>query len=164
LTETLPYKILTIVLRLALLAALFSGGWLVYSRLPEQESAGDYQTPATALRIVLDAGARDTPVDIPIELYPIDVIAVRNEYFAERRAGKRYEDFLKERMAGRSKISTRLDMQGQTTVSLSPGNWWIHALLSGNEDLEWRLPVSVGGPKQTVELTPQNAYTRSKTF
>jgi hypothetical protein len=164
LTETLSYKLLTIVLRLGLLAALFAGAWLVYSRLPEQKSAGDHQVPATSLRIVLDAGIRDADVDIPIELYPIDVVAVRNEYFAERRAGKRYEDFLKERMAGRSKISARLDMQGQTTVAVSPGNWWIHALITGDEDLEWRLPVSVGGQKQTVELTPQNAYTRSKTF
>ena len=33
-----------------------------------------------------------------------------------------------------------------------------------DEQLEWRLPVTVGGAKQTIELTPQNAYTRSKTF
>jgi hypothetical protein len=49
-------------------------------------------------------------------------------------------------------------------VTLAPGSWWLHATLSGDEQLEWRLPVTVGGTKQVIELTPQNAYTRSKTF
>jgi hypothetical protein len=163
-TGTIFYKLITLVLRLGLVAALLAAGWLIYSQLPHQESADDRNAPITSLHIVLQPGIRGVPLDIPIELYPIDVVAVRNEYFAERRAGKRYEDFLKERMAGRSKMSGRLDMQGQTTLTVKPGNWWIHALLSGSEDLEWRLPVSVTGQKQTIELTSQNAYTRSKTF
>ena len=105
-------------------------------------------------------------MDIPLEIYPIDLVAVRDEYFAERRAGKRYEDFMKDRMreSGRNRIAARLDIHGRTTAVLAPGNWWIHALLPGHEDLEWRLPVNVAGPKQTIELTPQNAYTRTKTF
>jgi hypothetical protein len=37
-------------------------------------------------------------------------------------------------------------------------------MLDGEEQLEWRLPVTVIGAKQIVELTPQNAYTRSKSF
>jgi hypothetical protein len=61
-------------------------------------------------------------------------------------------------------VSARLDKQGHGSVSLPPGNWWLHAMLSGDEQLEWRLPVTVVGTKQVIELTPQNAYTRSKTF
>src|SRR6185436_13709353 len=103
-------------------------------------------------------------LDVPVNLYPVDLVAVRHEFFTEPRAGKRFEDFLKERMKGRSPISTRLDKQGHGSVLLAPGSWWLHATLSGDEQLEWRLPVTVVGPKQVVELTPQNAYTRSKSF
>jgi len=103
-------------------------------------------------------------LDVAINLYPVDVIAVRHEFFTEPRAGKRFEDFLRERMKGRSPVSARLDKQGQAAVSLAPGSWWLHATLSGEEQIEWRLPVTVGDAKQIVELTPQNAYTRSKSF
>ncbi len=103
-------------------------------------------------------------LDVAVSLYPVDIVAVRHEFFTEPRAGKRFEDFLKERMKGRSPVNARLDKQGQGAVMLAPGSWWLHATLSGDEQLEWRLPVTVGGPKQTIELTPQNAYTRSKTF
>src|SRR6185436_14103272 len=101
-------------------------------------------------------------LDVPVNLYPVDIVAVRHEFFTEPRAGKRFEDFLKERMRGRSPISARLDKQGQGAVSLSPGSWWLHVTLPGDEQLEWRLPVKVAGTKQIVELTSQNAYTRSK--
>jgi hypothetical protein len=37
-------------------------------------------------------------------------------------------------------------------------------MLDGEEQLEWRLPVKVTGDKQIIELTTQNAYTRSKSF
>ena len=67
-------------------------------------------------------------------------------------------------MKGRAPINARLDKQGQGSVMLPPGSWWLHATLSGDEQLEWRLPVTVTGAKQVIELTPQNAYTRSKTF
>ena len=67
-------------------------------------------------------------------------------------------------MNGRTSINIRLDQKGQSSVAVSPGNWWVHALLSGEEDLEWRLPISVSGAKQTIELDPLNAYTRTKNF
>ena len=103
-------------------------------------------------------------LDLAINLYPIDIVAVKHEFFTEPRAGKRFEDFLKERMKGRSPISTQLDKHGHGAVTLSPGSWWLHATLNGDEQLEWRLPVKVTGDKQIVELTSQNAYTRSKSF
>ena len=103
-------------------------------------------------------------MDVSVSLYPVDIIAVRHEFFTEPRPGKPFETFLKERMKGRSPINARLDKQGQGSVTLAPGSWWLHATLSGDEQLEWRLPVTVTGSKQVIELTPQNAYTRSKTF
>jgi hypothetical protein len=164
-TETISYRFVTFVLRLGLVMGLVAAGWFVYNKLPHSgPGRNNNPPPGTSLQIVLQPGIGGAALDIPIEIYPIDIIAVRHEYFAERRAGKRFEDFLKERMNGRTPINARLDKQGQTIVVINPGNWWIHALVTGDADLEWRLPVSVGGSKQVVELNPQNAYTRAKSF
>ena len=103
-------------------------------------------------------------LEIPIELYPVDIVSVRDEYFTERRAGKRFDDFMNERMKGRNTVTAKLDQQGQTSLLINPGNWWLHALLTGEEQLEWRLPIKVSGRRQTVELTSQNVYTRTRSF
>ena len=166
-TTSISYRLLTVFLRAALVLGLFISGWLIYDRLPQQTPSGPQPNSAgTTLQIVLrpppDNGA--DALDIAVELYPIDIVAARHEYFTERRAGKRFDDFLTERMKGRAPVSAKLDKQGQTTVVVSPGSWWLHAQLSGNENLEWRLNLNVTGRKQTVELTSQNAYTRTKSF
>jgi hypothetical protein len=155
-----------VALQAALLVALGGAGWIIYRQLPASASGERYERRTTTLQIVM----RQLPdsvspgLDVAVSLYPVDIVAVRHEFFTEPRAGKRFEDFLKERMKGRSPISARLDKQGQGAVALSPGSWWLHATLPGDEQLEWRLPVKVAGTKQIVELTSQNAYTRSKSF
>lgn len=153
-------------LRVALIVALAGAGWVVYRQLPATSSGIETGSQgSTSLQIVmhqLDNGG--SGLDVQVSLYPVDLVAVSHEFFTEPRAGKRFDDFLKERMKGRSPINTRLDKQGQATVVLAPGNWWLHTRLSGDQELEWRLPVIVRGARQTIELTPQNAYTRSKTF
>ncbi len=161
------YGSLILLLRAGLIGALFATGWFVYSELPRKPAAAAEAPKAdTALQIVLrqSAGIEAGALDIPIELYPVDLVAARHEYFSERRAGKRFDDFLIERMKGRKTITAKLDKQGQATVVVSAGNWWVHAQLAGDEELEWRVPISVGGGKQTVELTSQNVYTRARSF
>lgn len=158
---------MTLFLRAALVVALFAAGWLIYSKLPHENSAIlKVNSGETILQIVLrpaiNSGADG--LDIPVEFYPFDIVAARHEYFTERRAGKGYDDFMNERMKGRAKVATRLDKQGQGIVALSGGSWWLHAQLDGEENLEWRLHVDVAGPRQTVELTPQNIYTRTRSF
>lgn len=153
-------------LQAALIALLVGGGWLIYRRLPATTADTKTERATTTLQIVIRQPPESVgpALDVPVSLYPVDIIAVRHEFFTEPRAGKRFEDFLKERMKGRSPVNARLDKQGHGAVLLAPGSWWLHATLSGDEQLEWRLPVTVGGTRQTVELTPQNAYTRSKSF
>lgn len=164
-TTSIFHGLLTLILRAGLVVALISTGWVIYSQLPLPPSTSPSASSGeTALQIILQPPAGIEAIDIAIELYPIDVVAVRHEYFTERRAGKRFDDFLSERMKGRKPVTGRLDKQGQTSVVISPGNWWLHALLSGEEDLEWRLPITVAGGKQIVELTSQNVYTRTKSF
>ena len=155
-----------VALQVVLILSLAGAGWWIYRRLPASGSRADSNQQTTSLQIVI----RQTPesvgpaLDVAVSLYPVDIVAVRHEFFTEPPKGKRFEDFLKERMKGRLPVSARLDKQGNGSVSLPPGNWWLHATVSGDEQLEWRLPVTVAGSKQVIELTPQNAYTRSKTF
>ena len=154
------------VLQVSFILVLVGAGWLIYRQLPDCGADVSSNQGTATLQIFI----RQTPetvgpaLDVAVSLYPVDIVAVRHEFFTEQRPGKRFEDFLKERMKGRSPINARLDKQGQGAVTLAPGSWWLHATLSGDEQLEWRLPVTVTGSKQVIELTPNNAYTRSKTF
>jgi len=153
-------------LQVSLILVLAGAGWLIYRQLPAGGADVTSNRGTTTLQIFI----RQPPetvgpaLDVAVSLYPVDIVAVRHEFFTESRPGKRFEDFLKERMKGRSPVKAKLDKQGQGAVLLAPGSWWLHATLSGDEQLEWRLPVTVTGTKQVIELTPQNAYTRSKTF
>jgi hypothetical protein len=164
-TNSILYRLVTALLRTGLIGALVFAGWSIYHKLPYQAVANSQAgSRETMLQIVLRPAPGVETLDIPVELYPIDIVAVRHEYFTERRAGKRFDDFLNERMKGRSPITARLDKLGQTSVVMSQGNWWLHALTSGEEDLEWRLPIAVAGRNQTVELTSQNVYARTRSF
>jgi hypothetical protein len=159
-------SVLIVVLQVGLIVVLVGAGWLIYRQLPATATEVKTGQPTTTLQILIRQPPESAgpALDVAVSLYPVDIIAVRHEFFTETRPGKRFEDFLKERMKGRSPVNARLDKQGQGAVTLAPGSWWLHATLSGDEQLEWRLPVTVGGTKQVIELTPQNAYTRSKTF
>ena len=154
-----------VALQAALIVALAGAGWIVYRQLPTADAEERYNRGTSMLQIVLQApDGANIPLDVAVSLYQVDIVAVRHEFFTEPRAGKRFEDFLKDRIRGRAPIVARLDKQGQGTVALTPGSWLLHATLPGDEQLEWRLPVKVAGTKQIVELTMQNAYTRSKSF
>ena len=153
-------------LQAGLVVLLVGAGWLIYRQLPASASDIQSEQRTATLQIIIKQAPESVgpALDVPVSLYPVDIVAVRHEFFTEQRTGKRFEDFLKERMKGRSPVNARLDKQGQGSVLLAPGSWWLHATLSGDEQLEWRLPVTVVGARQTIELTSQNAYTRSKTF
>ena len=166
-SQKISYRLLAVTLRLALIMVLAGAGWMVYKKLPKSgpgslSTTYDQTTVQILLQPPSDMG--NTARDIPIEISPVDIVAVRHEFFVEPRAGQRFDEFLHQRMNGRNLINARLDSQGRTSVAVPRGDWWIHAILSGEDDLEWRLHISITGGKQTVELTPQNAYTRSKSF
>jgi hypothetical protein len=156
--------VVIITLQVALVVLLVGAGWAIYRQLPATSSDARADRRTTTLQIIIRQPPETSSLDVPVSLYPVDIVAVRHEFFTEPRHGKRFEDFLKERMRGRTPINSRLNKEGAGVIILAPGSWWLHATLSGDEQLEWRLPVTVDGSKQTIELTPQNAYTRSKTF
>jgi hypothetical protein len=168
--NSLMLNLVTVALQVALVTALATAGLSVYSYLPyrtDSEINDDAKALAdTALRITLRGPSREAGAakNVQVELYPIDILAARNEFFSERRPGKRLDDFLAERMGNRSPVEGRFDDEGQVTLMVKPGPWWIHTTLPGELNIEWRLRVNVSGNRQTVELTPDNAYTRTKSF
>jgi hypothetical protein len=168
-TQSLAYNLLAAALRLALVLALIFAGLSIYRQLPADDAEATGSAVAgeqTALLIVLQPSPEDSAaaMNIAVELYPIDFSAAQREYLSERRPGVRFDEFLNRRMNGQSAVETQLDERGQTTVNVSPGKWWIHAVLTGAQNVEWRLPINVAGLKQTVELTPENAYAKMKSF
>ena len=165
-TNSLIYALLTSALRVGLVMSLLLAGWLIYSKLPHHDSLTTANSSQTTLQIILrpaGAGGSDA-LDIPFELYPFDIVAAQHEFFTERRAGKRFDDFLNERVPGRTPVEGKLDKQGLAVVTVSTGTWWLHTQLAGQENLEWRLKIDTNGAKQIVELTPENIYMRSKSF
>lgn len=170
-TPSFTSKVVVNCLRLALVLALIGAGWTLYRKLPVGQSLQN--TNGAGGRTILSIVLRRPPdedaaisLNVPVELYPVDVAAVRREFFDpdNHRAGLRFETFLSQRMKGRPPVAAQLDEQGHTSVSVAPGKWWIHTMLPGTQSLEWRLPVNVSGQKLTIELTPANAYARTESF
>lgn len=167
---TLTRELLAAALRFALVVALFAAGWSIYRRLPGDDVStvfgGAQQGSTTRLRIVLQRTVSDSVLKnaVPVQLYSINMAAAQREFLAERRAGMRLEDFITRRMKGRPVIEGQLDERGEVTLAVPPGTWWIHATRPGEQETMWRLRVHIAGHEQTVELTPDNAYTRAKRF
>lgn len=155
-------------LRAALFVALVGAVWLIYRRLPpgDARAGGAAAHALTRLHIVLEHGAEDgaASAEIPVHLYSIDVASARREFDSEPRRGVRFEEFVQRRMGARKPLTARLDARGHALVEVPPGRWWVHATLDAAPELTWRLPINVAGREQTVELTPENAYTRAKRF
>ena len=159
-----------IILGAVLVGSLFLAGWNVYRRLPADGSpprtgANDPNAHSEVI-IVVRSEAAATPVNIQVELYPIDFAAAQRDYSAAVRPGKTFDDFLAQRIKGLVPARAQLDSNGRAATRLSEGDWWLRATatLSGGEKVEWRLPVKVSGRGQTIELTTENAYERTKTF
>jgi len=169
-TQSFTRRALAILFSVALVAALAAAVWGVYSRLPHDEraaaNAGGGEA-ATMLRIRLRLEGVGSPVSaqkIPVQLFPINMAAAREEFDSEHRPGQRFEDFATKQMGDRQPLSVDLDEHGEATLAVPPGKWWIHATVTGERELTWRLPVNLSGGEKTVELTPDNAYTRAKKF
>jgi hypothetical protein len=162
--------LIRIILGAVLVGALFAAGWNVYRRLPVDGSwaqAGtDGNNAYSEITIILSSDSAATPVNTRIELYPIDFAATQRDFSVVVRPGKTFDDFLAQRMKGLLPVRAQLDNNGRAVAKLSEGNWWIRAraTLTGGEMIEWRLPVKVFGRGQSIELTTENAYERTKTF
>ena len=156
---------------LALVAALVAAVWGVYTNLPQDGravvGARAHDTSTTLLRIRLRRDEINFPVSdekISVQLFPINMAAAHNEFDSEHRPGQRFEEFANRLMGDRQPLAADLDARGEASLAVPPGRWWIHATVNGDRELTWRLPINISGREKSVELTPDNAYTRAKKF
>jgi hypothetical protein len=169
--ESLAVAIIKIILGVALVGGMFGAGWNVYRRLPSDGSAAmnfaaTDSRAETKLTVMLRSEITGATMNSPVEIYPFDLVAAVREFNATPHLAKEFDDFLLRRMHGITPVKATTDNKGRAVTILSEGNWWLHAtaVLSGGEAIEWRLPISVAGREQTVELTMENAYERTKKF
>ena len=168
-TETPAVKVIRIFLGAALLISLAGAGWNVYRRLPADGTSARTEVPdpnANSVVTILLRSESAAAANTRIELYPIDFAAAQRDFSAVLRPGKSFDDFLAQRMKGLVPVRAQTDDNGRAVAKLSEGNWWIRATaaLTNGEKIEWRLPIYVSGQAQTIELTSENAYERTKTF
>jgi hypothetical protein len=162
--------IIRIILGAVLVGSLFLAGWNVYRRLPadgsQAQTAANNTNAHSEVIIILRSEAAVAPVNLQVEVYPIDFAAAQRDYSAAVRPGKTFDDFLAQRIRGLVPARAQLDNNGWAVTRLSEGNWWLRATatLPGGETIEWRLPVKVSGRGQTIELTTENVYERTKAF
>src|ERR1043165_5219036 len=87
-------------LQVILILVLAGAGWLIYRQLPANSADVRSNNRTTTLEIFI----RQPPETVgpalgaTVNLYQVDIVAVKHEFFTEQRPGKRFEDFLKERM------------------------------------------------------------------
>jgi hypothetical protein len=160
-----------VALAVGLLAALFFAGWRIYRALPNDDADGapvaaTYGRGNTPVSIVMGSGLSGALLNSPVELYPFDLAAAQREFQTSPQLGKTFDDFLARRMRGVTPVPAPTDGQGRAAANLGAGNWWLRATasLSSGETIEWRLPFAVSGRDQTVELTLENAYEKTKKF
>src|SRR6476620_2914817 len=75
----------------ALLIVLLAGaGWLIYRRIPANGSEADYNQQTTDLQIFIRQPPESVgpSLDVAVSLYPVDIVAVRHEFFTEPPKGK----------------------------------------------------------------------------
>ena len=120
----------------------------------------------TKLTVILRTDIAGATMNSPIEIYPFDLVAAQREYQATPHLARQFDDFLLRRMHGITPVKATTDNAGRAMAALSGGNWWLRATASSSrgETIEWRLPINVAGREQTVELTMENAYERTKKF
>ncbi len=161
-------KIIKVILAIGLVGGLFLAGWNVYRRLPDDSTsntrAGKKAEPGIEATITL--GVEPAPLDSRVEVYPLDFAALQRDYFASPLAQKRFDDFLGRRLKGLEPVRAKFDGNRRAAVKLTLGNWWVRATaeMPNGESLEWRLPMNVSGQGQTVELTNENVYEKTKKF
>ena len=160
--------VIRILLAITLLGSLFLAGRRVYRNLPADDRAPISMTDATPTagrRLVVLTTIASATLKSPVELYPFDLAAARRQFEASSNSSQTFDEFLVRRLRDVSPLQVQVN-GGFAVTSLPFGNWWLRATatLNTGEQLEWRLPVTMAGSDQTVELSFDKAYERTKTF
>ena len=158
-----------LLLAVALIATLVFAGWRVYQRLPSDASDQTIAIDRSAKapwRVVVRNRVANATLHSPLELYHFDLVGTRREYEASPRLAKQFDDFLARRMQDVKPLKADVNGDGHAVAMLGTGDWWLHASasLDTGEKIEWRLPLAVTNRDQSVDLSFENAYERTKKF
>ena len=165
--DTPAIRVVQVILAIALLGALVWAGSRIYRTLPaaygapgETLRSGAQQDLTIIFRPAASAG------ETKVNLYPIDFSATEREFLMNARPGKTLEDFLARRLQNVEPVNVSIDASGHAVARVSEGNWWMHATsaLTNGESMEWRVPLTISRNPQTIELSSDNAYERTKKF
>ena len=160
-------RVAQVILALALPGTLVWAGGRIYRGLPpaygapgETLRSGVQQDLTIIFRTAVSAG------ETRVNLYPIDFSATEREYLMNARPGKTLEDFLARRLQNVQPVNVSVDASGHAVARVGEGNWWMHATsaLANGESMEWRVPLTISRNPQTIELSSDNAYERTKKF
>ena len=160
-------RIVQIILALTLLASLLLAGVGIYHRLPAASAgAGDTAGNGAQQDLTIILRAAISAADTKINLYPIDFSAAERDYVMSAPAGKSFEDLLGQRLKHVTPVSVSVDRNGRAVARVAEGNWWMHVVsaLANGESIEWRMALTVSPHPQTIELTSENAYERTRKF
>jgi hypothetical protein len=161
-------KIIKVILAIGLVGGLLLAGWNIYRRLPDDTPSNSRADRGAepGIEVTITSSVEPAPINSRVEVYPLDFAALQRDYFASPLAQKRFDDFLGRRLKGLEPVRARFDGEKTANVKLTPGNWWVRATaeMPNGESLEWRLPINVSGQGQTVELTTENVYEKTKKF
>ena len=164
----MAFTIIRFILAVALVSGLILAGRRIYLRLPPNVSTegavlgSDRDVELTVIAGENVAASNNTSV----EAYKIDFLAMQREYQNGPRPQKPFDEFLNRRLRGLEPARARFDSNGRAILKVSGGNWWIRVIaeLGNGERLEWRVPINVMRRNQTLELTSENIYERTKKF
>jgi predicted ATPase len=160
-------RLIQIILAIGLVGTLFGAGRRIYRTLPPAFGApGETIRSGTPQDLTIIFRAAVSAADTRINLYPIDFSATERDYLMNARPGKTLEDFLARRLQNVEPVKVSVDSSGQAVARVSEGNWWMHATsaLTNGESMEWRVPLTISRNPQTIELSSDNAYERTKKF
>jgi hypothetical protein len=160
---------LRVLLAVALIGALLFAGWRIYRRLPAEspnQTVFAEGRARQALRLVVRNKIAGATLRSPLEFFHFNLAAARREYEASPRLARQFDDFLMRRMHNVTPVKAEVEADGYAVAQLWAGDWWLraHATLSSGEEIEWRLPVSLTDRDQSVDLSSENAYERTKKF
>jgi len=160
-------RLIQIILAIALLGTLIGAGRRIYRTLPTAFGApGETLRSGAQQDLTIIFRAAVSPGETRVNLYPIDFSATEREYLMNARPGKTLEDFVARRLQNIEPVKVSIEANGHAVARVSEGNWWMHATsaLANGESMEWRVPLTISGNPQTIELSSDNAYERTKKF
>lgn len=158
-----------VLLAVALIGALVFAGWRIYRRLPAEspnQTVFAEGRSRQSLRLVVRNKIAGATLRSPLEFFHFNLAAARREYEASPRLARQFDDFLMRRMHDVTPVKADVRNDGYVVAQLWSGDWWLRAkaTLSTGEEIEWRLPVALNDRDQSVDLSFENAYERTKKF